>query len=214
MLFRPKFLFIPDSTGAGQGSNGQQNVQNKTAQSNQQNSQVNDETDNAGDDSETESEGVDFDGWFKKQPANVQSVINSHVTGLKSALQTERQNSRDLEKQVRNLSKSAEKGSQLETDLNKLADQLSTSDKRADFFEQAHNAGITNLRLAWTVAQQDDLFDRRGNPDFTALRKNYPELFGRAKTSGTNRVPANSGQTNESATGGDMNAFIRRSSGR
>lgn len=204
---RYPFTFAPDTGGAGGGTKGDAGS-NQSKDANGQGTDIDGDQDSG-------TEQVTYEDWIKTQPETVKSLLEQHTTGLRSALQNERQTAKEREKQIRTLSSQAEKGSQLETDLNKIADDLAKADQRAEFYEDAHTAGITNLRLAWMVAQQDGLFDRKGNADFTALKRDYPELFGRTKAAtGSTRVSANGGETNDGATGGNMNAFIRQSAGR
>ena len=154
-----------------------------------------------------------FDAWIKDQDEKIKSMLEGHTKGLKTALESERGNRKDLEKQLRDLAGKAEKGSEAQEQLTKMADDMAKSDQRADFYEAAHAAGVTNLKLAYTVAVQDEMFDRRGQVNFETLKQNYPELFGAAV-----RKPAPGGAGN--GTGGEpkpaasMNDWIRKKSGR
>lgn len=156
---------------------------------------------------------LSFETWVEGQTDEVKALLDNHTQGLKSALESERGSRKDLEKQVRDLAGKAEKGSEAQAELNKLADGLAESDRRAGFYEAAHTAGVSNLKLAYTVAVQDEMFDRHGEPNFEELKRAYPELFG-GKPGGT--PPGNAGTGTGSAqpqTVG-MNDFIRRAAGR
>lgn len=118
-----------------------------------------------------------FDTWLGAQPDDVRARIEENISGLKSALTAEREANREREKELRDLAAKAEKGSEAQKELERLADQLAESDRRADFYEAAQHAGVTNLKLAYIAATQDELFDHKGNPQFDALRERYPELF-------------------------------------
>jgi len=156
-------------------------------------------------------ETMSFETWIIKQDEKVKGMLDSHTKGLKTALDTERGNRKELEKQVRELAGKAEKGSDAEKQLTQLADKLTESDRRADFFDAAHKAGVTNLKLAYTVAATDDLFDKKGNADFGKLKEAYPELFGVKKAPAGNAGEGTEGR-NELAA--DMNSRIRRLAGR
>ncbi len=155
---------------------------------------------------------VPFDEWLKAQPEDAQKRISENVSGLKSALAAEREASREREKELRKLADAAEKGSEAQKKLEALADQLAESDRRADFYEAAQREGVTNMRLAYTVAVQDELFDRRGNPQFDEMRTAYPELFVAQQAAPAGHAGA--GTQKPPATKVSMNDFIRRAAGR
>ena len=175
--------------GGGQGSSGQQ-----SAGSGQQNQGE-----------------LTFDSWLEKQDETVKGLLEGHTKGLRSALESERGTRKDLEKQVRDLASKAEKGSEAEKQLTGLADQIAKADQKVEFFDAAHKVGVTNLKLAYTVAVTDDLFDKKGNVDFGKLKTSYPELFGAKKTPNGNAGEGTEGNTNVAS---DMNARIRRAAGR
>jgi len=164
----------------------------------------------------TEDEGrqeePDFDSWLNERPEAERSLIDGHVRGLKSALINERESRKGLEKQLRDLATKAEKGSQAERDLTEMVNQAAEANQKAEFYELASAAGVTNLRLAFMAARADELFDKRGNPDFKALREHYPELFG----AGQKTAPGNagSGTNHKQPASQSMNDFIRVASGR
>lgn len=152
-----------------------------------------------------------FDAWFEKQDPTIKGLLDGHTKGLRSALETERENRKGLEKQVRDLAAKAEKGSDAEKQLTGFADKLAEADRKADFYDAAHKAGVTNLKLAYITAVTDDLFDKKGSVNFETMKKAYPELFGTKKTPAGNAGDGTEGGTNVAA---DMNARIRRQAGR
>jgi hypothetical protein len=132
---------------------------------------------------------------------------------LKTALDSERDGKKDLEKQLRELAGKAEKGSEFEKQLTETADKLATEEKKSAFYEAAHAGGVKNLKLAWTVAVTDDLFKRDGSPDIEAIKKDYPELF--ASTNSNANAGAGAGAGQGAGNGqADMNALIRQAAGR
>jgi hypothetical protein len=152
-----------------------------------------------------------WEDWHKGLSDEDKGLIEAHTSGLKSALDSERTSKKDLEKQIRDLAAKAEKGSEFEKQLTETADKLSSSTKRADFYEIAHAAGVKNLKLAWITASADDLFKRDGSPDLDALKKAYPELF--SSTTTTN-AGAGSGAGQGGQGGDSMNDRIRSAAGR
>lgn len=154
-----------------------------------------------------------FEAWLEAQPDEVKTkvkpLIEAHTNGLKNALDSERTARGTAEKQLRDLAKKAEKGSELETALNKQADEMAGLQKQSSFFDKAHVAGVKNLKLAYLAANQAGLVTDKGECDFAKLKTEYPELF---------QAVANANAGN--GTGGNgtqsfsMNDEIRRRAGR
>jgi hypothetical protein len=156
---------------------------------------------------------VTFEAVYTALPEAQRGVIDSHIVGLKSALKDERDGRKALEKQLRDLSKQAEEGSVLRTQLDKLAEEQSTTSAKAVFFEQAHDAQVRNLRLAWLAAQEYGLVDAKtGEADFAKLRQQAPELFV-AKTIPTANA-GNGAKQGGVSDGRSMNDYIRAAAGR
>lgn len=126
---------------------------------------------------QTAAENVTFESWLAEQDDTVKNLYTAHTSGLKSALESERTAARDAQRQLRELAKKVEKGSELETALTQQADKLSTLEKQANFQDKAHAAGVRNLKLAFIAANQAGLVDDKGGCDFAQLRTEYPELF-------------------------------------
>lgn len=149
-----------------------------------------------------------FDAWLASQPEEIAKLYDTHVDGLKSALEGERTSRKDLEKQLRQLSKTATEGSELKKQIDEFANNLQLSESRAAFYEEAHSAGVKNLKLAWAAAQTFEAKDRNGNVDFAKLKEAAPELFALpvAKTPPAN---AGAGAGQQGIVKQDMNAFMR-----
>lgn len=153
-----------------------------------------------------------YEEWTATLTDDQKGLLDGHVKGLKTALDSERGSRKEMEKQLRDLAKKAEAGSEAQGQLTKLADSLALEERRAEFYEAAHNVGIRNLKLAFTVASTDGLFDAKGRVNFDEMKKGYPELF--AAVSAAPRGDAGSGTQGSPAQGGGMNDFIRKASGR
>lgn len=192
-MFNRPITFQPffDATSAGGGTDGGQA---------------------GGDNSAGEGETLTFEAWSETLTGDQKGLIETHVKGLKSALDSERESRKGLEKQLRALATKSEKGSEAEKQLTKLADDLDAADRKADFYEAAHAAGVRNLKLAFTVAVNDEMFDKHGRVNFDAMKKEYPELFGAVTTESGD---AGSGTNNSNLKkSGSMNDFIRTAAGR
>lgn len=154
----------------------------------------------------------DFDAWLGEQPDHVRSGLESHTSGLKSALEQERQQRKEFSKQLRELSSKAEAGSEAQKALGEMSSRLEQAEQRAAFYEQAGKPeiGCTNSRAAFLVAQAENLFTRTGEPDWSAIRAAVPEFFTRKTPPGN----AGNGASAPPAPVADMNTFIRRAAGR
>ena len=153
-----------------------------------------------------------FESWIGSQDEAVKGLIDGHVKGLKSALDSERAQRGDLARQLRDVTAKAEKGSELEKALTEVSAQLEVTERRASFYEEAGRPeiGCSNPRLAYLAAVEGDLIDKRGRIDWEALKTSAPELF-------RPRVPqgnAGVGTGTPPPAQRSMNDYIRRSAGR
>lgn len=157
-------------------------------------------------------EVVKFDEWYGTLSEPYQEALDEHIAGLKSALNNEREGRKTLERQVRDLSKKADSGSELQKQLDALAGNLSVEAQRSAFYETAHSAGVKNLRLAWLAAQDAKLINNDGSVDIAKLKETAPELFASSKPA----VPSANGGTgagNPPAPQRSMNDVLRSAAG-
>lgn len=149
-----------------------------------------------------------FESFMEQQSDQVRALYTAHTAGLKSALDSERAARNAAEKQLRELAKKAQEGSELQAALTRQADDLAALQQRSEFYDLAHKAGVRNLGLAYIAAGQAGLLDSKGNCDFVKLRNQFPELF-------ITPPPGNAGNgTNNPGTAMTMNQAIRRAAGR
>jgi hypothetical protein len=160
---------------------------------------------------EQEKAAPTFEGWLESQDETTKGLVSEHTKNLKSALESERSQRKGLEKQLRDAARQAEAGSAAEKSLTELADKLAGQEQQASFYEVAHAAGVTNLKLAWVAAQSGDYFNKRGDFDLATFRKEYPELF-KAPPPPPSNAGSGTGGKQPVATG--MNDFIRGVRGR
>ncbi len=150
--------------------------------------------------------------WHDALPKEAQELIATRESGLKTALDSERDARKDAEKDLRAVAKDLEEGSEAQKKVLTLADDVAEGTKKADFYEDAHKAGVSNLKLAFLVATDEGLFDKRGNANFDKLKEGFPELFGKKPI-----VDSNAGDGTGKGLDGkkaDMNLFIRSGSGK
>lgn len=129
----------------------------------------------------------------------------------KARLDEEIAKRKEFETQIKTLSKQQAEGSAAKAALEEISVQLQKVEKRALFLEQVTDPAIQcrNPKAAWLLVEAGDFFDKKGNPDFAALKAAAPELFGlptARANAGTNT------QSPPSPTQG-MNDFIRKAAG-
>lgn len=152
-----------------------------------------------------------FEEFITKQPEDVRKLYESHTTGLRNTIQATREERDNLSKQIKDLLPKAEKGSELANQLTNLQKQLETSDRRANFAEEAikPEIGCSNIKAAFALAVAEDLFDKHGLPSWDAIKKTAPELFKKSN------IPDGNG--GEGGEGGvetkNMDGFIRKRAG-
>lgn len=152
-----------------------------------------------------------FEEWLAGQGEDVKKLATDHVKGLKTALESERGQRKDFERQLREAAGKLEKDSQQRKELEGLATKFADLERQTAFFDGAHGAGVRNLRLAWLAAENAGLVDEKGRADFGKVKEQFPELF--AAT--TALPPGNAGSgTQKPPSGQTMNDLIRRAAGR
>jgi hypothetical protein len=141
-----------------------------------------------GDDKQTAvTAPADFDAWLTAQPDETKTLVadlhEKKVAGLKSALSSERDERKaERQKLQGQLSEAIAKATGAEkAALESLQGDIATTGARADFFADAHEAGVLDLRTAWAAVREYDLHDRKGNPDLEALKVKCPYLFQQAR---------------------------------
>ena len=151
----------------------------------------------------------DFEAWLEKQDDKVKELYKTHTSGLKSALEKERDEKKMLSGQLKELLPKAEKGSELEIKLSETLTKMEAAEKRASFVEQAikPEIGCVNVKAAYALALADDLFDKNGKPDWNSIKQTAPELFRKAGST-------DGGAGGDTPPVNDINAAIRRATGR
>lgn len=151
-----------------------------------------------------------FDDWLKGQGEDVKGLVASHTGKLQNALQDERLQRKAMAKQVEELSKAAESGSQLKAQLDKISADMTQVSQKAAFYESAP-ADCTNVRLAFLAASDAGLLGSDGKVDWGKLKAGAPELFRKVVPAGN---PGSGASTAAPGEGKSMNTFLRTASGR
>lgn len=153
---------------------------------------------------------LDFEAWLRGQDDSVKGLLDGHVKGLKTALDSEREARKGFEKQVRELATKVELGSEAQKQLTAMAEQIQASERRQSFYDEAHTQGVSNLKLAYLAATDAGLIDDRGRVNWEQMKKTFPQLFGAVGS-----LPkGNAGAGTQTPPGKvDMNKIIRRAAG-
>jgi len=146
-----------------------------------------------------------WDSFLEKQPAEVKALYTNHSESLLNTVKAVRDERDTFKKQLRDLAKNAEAGSEAQKQLEAMTAQLEITERRASFLEDAVNPAIEcrNPGAAWVIAKAQDLFTKNGQPDWKAIKAAAPELFGKVIAN------ANAGAGTPPAPKSDMNSFIR-----
>ena len=166
----------------------------------------------------------EWDAFIGALPAETRALYERHEAGLRATVQATRAErdalrgagqERDALKGRVDAMVKALDGKDPETvrqQLSEIRADLETASKRAAFYEDAGKPeiGCRNPRLAFMVAQSEALFDRRGAPDWQAIRTAAPELFGPVVPQGN--AGAGTGRQPDAKT--SINDYIRQAAGR
>lgn len=130
----------------------------------------------------------------------------------KARLDEEIARRKEFEVQIKALSKQQAEGSEAKTRLEEMTAQFQKMEKRSAFYETASlpETQCRNVKAAWLIAESSDLFDKKGFPDWAAIKREAPELFG------VQIANANAGQGTQQPPrpAQSMNSFIRKAAGR
>lgn len=115
-----------------------------------------------------------FEGWLGKQNEATKALLETHTGGLKSSLESERNDRKEVQRQLNALKAEGDPAA-LKTQLATLQATLDEQTARNEFAEEAHTQGVTNIRLAYLAAKDAELLGKRNLWD--ELKRQSPELF-------------------------------------
>ena len=148
-----------------------------------------------------------FEEFLEGQDETVKGLYNLHSEALMNTVRATREERDNFKAQIKELSKSQEEGSEAKKALDEMSERLELSERRSDFLEEAIKPEIAcrNTRAAWLLAQADNLFDRKGHPDWSAIKAAAPELFGQVVA----KANAGTGTATPPPAQKSMNDWIR-----
>jgi len=158
---------------------------------------------------------LDYAAWIQEQPDEIKGAIETHTAGLKKALETERDERKRYQAELREAAKKLEAGSEARKALEEHAAKLQETERMAQFYDAAHTQGCSNLRLAYLAATDAGLVRNDGSADWETLKARVPELFGRREAPPP-PPPGHPGSGHNQTTSrpGGVSAWIRQQAGR
>jgi hypothetical protein len=153
-----------------------------------------------------------FEEFLEKQDPAVKALYTSHSEALLNTVKATRSERDQFAKKLKEMAKAAEEGSAHKGELEAMASQLEKTERRAAFLEEAIKPEIQcrNPKAAFLLAEASGLFDKKGNPDWSAIKGEAPELFGVV----AGNANAGNGTSDPVKPSKSMNDFIRKASGR
>ena len=153
-----------------------------------------------------------FDAVYQGLDETSRGLVDQHITGLRNTVQATRAERDDLSAKLTEITqKLGRDPTEAKRLLDEMTGDLAVANQRAAFAEEAirPDVGCVNPKAAWALAQADKLFDRRGNPDWTAIKQAAPELFRTATPPGN----AGTGTGQAGPPKVSMDDFIRQKAG-
>jgi hypothetical protein len=118
-----------------------------------------------------------YETWVEKQDETVKEGINKHYEGLLNSVKATREERDSLSKELKKLSKEVEVNSEAGKLIGELQDKLSASERKANFLEQAARVGCKKPTVAFALANAENLYTEKGEPDWEKIKETVPELF-------------------------------------
>ena len=173
--------------------------------------------DSGNDDNNNSDEGSNaptFDDWFTTQPDDVKTLINARMTTLHNTVKAVRDERDDFHSQLQNAVKKLKDDTVEKQEFERLMVQYEETKRKQTFLEEAISNQCTNPKAAYAVASADDLFDKKGNPDWAKIKQAAPEFFTQKRRPLPRRNTAGEGNDTEQPSHEGMNSWIRREAGR
>lgn len=154
-----------------------------------------------------------FEDWYNSLSEDQKKVVGpgkAHFDTVYSTLSTVRDERDDFNQKWRDAIKQLKDSPEKQ----KLQEALDETERRANFYETATDNKCLNIKAAYALAKSQELFDKKGNPNWAELQKQAPELFGEKKRELPRKGNAGSGTSGRTPASSTMNDWIRKSAGR
>lgn len=152
--------------------------------------------------------GESYDNWYKAQNDAARSMIDGHVAGLKSALETLKKERSTLKDEIKAIRDS--KDSDAEKKVSEIQERFEQSERRIAFFENLPSEYYPNAKHVWTLASANGCIKKDGSLDVEKFKTECGALF-QPRTAKSN---AGNGAGNPpSAANSPMNQALRQAAG-
>lgn len=141
-----------------------------------------------------------WDSFLADQPDEVKALAETANSGLKTALQAERDARKQLDTQLKKIGKTAGDNAELTQTINDLRAQLDGQTRKANFATDL-GSSVSDVELAYLAAEKLEAFDRDGRVNVEKLKAAHPALFIQKLTPpppgnhGTGHAPGGGGMT-------------------
>lgn len=131
-----------------------------------------------------------LEAWLAEQPdeqrALITPLVEKRLQPLENTVKATRQERDALAGELKKLTKKLGENSDAAQQLNEFAEKLEGANRKAEFFETS--AGLpngkkcSNPRAAYAVMVSGNLYTKTGQPDWSAIEEEAPELFAQPTT--------------------------------
>ncbi|HEX9329583.1 MAG TPA: hypothetical protein VF915_23850, partial [Reyranella sp.] len=135
-----------------------------------------------------------FEALMESLSDGHRALIEKHISGLRTALETERGDRKAAQKAIRSVQTELEQLKAGNVQVKELELRAAEAEAAATFFEEAaaYNVKRGSMRLAFLAAQDGHFFGDDGGVQWDALQARFPDLF-----EGSNDRPAPDGALRE-----------------
>lgn len=148
-----------------------------------------------------ETPPLSFDQLYTGLDDAGKRAIDGHISGLKSALDRERESAKVARSEVTTLTKKVQESSAAQQRVAEL-------ERKTAIMEQLYRIGVTNSQLAYmAVTTSQDLLDDKGVLDEQKFSKQFPELL---KKGGGLAFAGQSARQSDTGTVAGMDSWIRQ----
>ena len=151
-----------------------------------------------------------FESWISKQPDDIKGLIDSHVNGLKSAHERQKEETKSLRTKLDEIIRSKD----LDADQKVKAIEAERDEYRSiAAFQESLPSDCADRQLAYAAAKLRDAIRKDGSVDEDKLRKECPVLFSGQRVKVPSGKPGAGTDTTPPSTM-DFNAAVRAGAGR
>jgi hypothetical protein len=138
----------------------------------------------------------DPEEWYDSLDEPTRGVVDAYNVKLQNALKEERQQRKELQKQLKELAARPVDDTQWKSKIEEISGQLTEANLKASFYESAAeqaNLPAKRYAVAYKIAKIDGLISDDGEVDWKALQEQHDYLFSAPTQETQQRKPGNAG---------------------